>query len=101
MGKWAYSLIEYDLLFESIKAVKGQVVADFIVDRDVEVEVKDECFIAVKAWKLYFDRSVCANGCGAGCWMVSPNGTVLELSVRLEFRCTNNHVEYEALMSGL
>jgi hypothetical protein len=55
MGKWAYSLIEYDLLYESIKAVKGQVVADFIVDHNVEVEVKDECLIAIKAWKLYFD----------------------------------------------
>jgi ribonuclease HI len=23
MGKWAYSLIEYDLAYESMKAVKG------------------------------------------------------------------------------
>jgi hypothetical protein len=32
LGKWAYSLIEYDLAFESLRARRGQVVADFIVD---------------------------------------------------------------------
>jgi hypothetical protein len=31
LGKWAYALIEYDLVFESLKTMKGQVVADFIV----------------------------------------------------------------------
>jgi hypothetical protein len=32
MGKWDYSLVEYELSYEPLKAVKGQVVADFIVD---------------------------------------------------------------------
>jgi hypothetical protein len=31
IGKWAYALIEYDLAYESLKSMKGQVVADFIV----------------------------------------------------------------------
>jgi hypothetical protein len=30
-GKWDYALIEYDLVYESLKAMKGQVVSDFIV----------------------------------------------------------------------
>jgi hypothetical protein len=30
-GKWAYALIEYDLAYEPLKSMRGQVVADFIV----------------------------------------------------------------------
>jgi ribonuclease HI len=29
---------------------------------------------------------------------VSPNGTYIDLSIILEFACTNNQVEYEALL---
>jgi hypothetical protein len=32
IGKWAYALIEYDLAYEPLKSMKGQVVADFILD---------------------------------------------------------------------
>jgi hypothetical protein len=35
LGKWAYSLIEYDMAFESLKTRRGQVVADFIVDHTI------------------------------------------------------------------
>jgi hypothetical protein len=31
IGRWAYSLVEYDLMYEPLRAVKGQIVADFIV----------------------------------------------------------------------
>jgi hypothetical protein len=37
MGKWAYFLVEYELSYEPLKAVKGQVVADFIVDHGVRL----------------------------------------------------------------
>jgi hypothetical protein len=32
LGKWAYSLVEYDLEYEALKSMKGQVLADFIVE---------------------------------------------------------------------
>jgi ribonuclease HI len=35
------------------------------------------------------------------CVIVSPNGTYIDLSIRLEFACTNNQVEYEALLHGI
>jgi hypothetical protein len=34
--KWAYALIEYDLAYESSKSIKGQVVADFIVEHSID-----------------------------------------------------------------
>jgi ribonuclease HI len=50
---------------------------------------------------LFFDGSVCSQGRGVGCLIVSPHGVELKMSIRLEFGCTNNQAEYEALLSGL
>jgi ribonuclease HI len=50
---------------------------------------------------LYFDGSICSKGQGAGCVVVSPSGVYIDLSIRLEFACTNNQVKYESLLHGL
>jgi ribonuclease HI len=50
---------------------------------------------------LYFAGSICSKGQGAGCVIVSPSGVYIDLSIRLEFACTNNQVEYESLLHGL
>jgi hypothetical protein len=34
--KWAYALIEYDLAYEPLKSMKGQVVTDFIVGHSID-----------------------------------------------------------------
>jgi hypothetical protein len=36
IGKWVYALIKYDLANESLKSIKGQVVADFIVEHSID-----------------------------------------------------------------
>jgi ribonuclease HI len=33
--------------------------------------------------------------------IISPSGEYIDLSVRLEFACTNDQVEYESLLHGL
>jgi hypothetical protein len=38
MGKWAYALVEYDLAYEPLRSMKGQVVTDFMVDHAVDVD---------------------------------------------------------------
>ena len=38
IDKWAYTLIEYDLTFEPLKTLKGQVLADFIVEHGIDLE---------------------------------------------------------------
>jgi hypothetical protein len=30
--------------------------------------------------------------------IISPSGVYIDLSIRLEFACTNNQVEYESLL---
>jgi hypothetical protein len=95
LGKWAYALIEYDLVFESLKTMKGQVVADFIVEHRVDIEHDDSLsldrnLISCTSWKLYFDGSSCSSGQGIGIVIVSPNGDNFEASSRLNHYCTNN-----------
>jgi ribonuclease HI len=57
--------------------------------------------VQLKSWGLYFDGSDCSKGQGAGCVVVSPSGVYIDLSIILEFACTNNQVEYESLLHGL
>jgi ribonuclease HI len=75
-------------------------VANFIVDHMVD-EAEGECLAETRDWELFFDGSVCSKGNGVGCVIISPNGVVVELLARLEFKCTNNQAEYEALLFGL
>lgn len=100
VGKWAYALIEYDLIYESLSSMKGQVIADFITDHRVDVEQEISCPNTCP-WQLFFDGSVCKEGQGIGYVLVSPNGLVHETSIRIEYCCTNNQIEYEALLFGL
>jgi hypothetical protein len=100
IGKWAYALVEYDLAYEPLKSIKGQVVADFIVDHAVDMDHSVD-FIQLKSWGLYFDGSICSKGQGAECVIIFPSGVYIDLSIRLEFACTNNQVEYDSLLHGL
>jgi ribonuclease HI len=50
---------------------------------------------------LYFDGSVGSKGQGAGSVIISPSSTYIDLSIRLEFACSNNLVEYESLLHEL
>ena len=38
IGKWAYALVEYDLVCEPLRSMKGQIVADFIVEHRINDE---------------------------------------------------------------
>jgi ribonuclease HI len=80
--------------------MRVQVVADFIVAHLVN-DNEVMCLIEASAWELFFDGPECSRRQGIGCVVVSPSGAVAELSVRLEFRCMNNHAEYQALLYGL
>ena len=52
-------------------------------------------------WTLHFDGSKCKEGVGAGCILTDPKGDKNLIACRLEFECTNNTAEYEALIHGL
>jgi hypothetical protein len=63
--KWTYALIEYDLSYEQLKSMKGQVVADFIVGHSIDQKSDELCnLVSIHPWKLFFDGSTCREGQG-------------------------------------
>ena len=97
IGKWILALSEFDLRYESAKAVKGQIIADFITGHhDLSVDLVD-----IVPWTLFFDGSTCSKGGGIGVLLVSPRGSVFEYSIPIEPHVTNNQAEYGALLKGL
>jgi hypothetical protein len=52
-------------------------------------------------WSLYFNRSKSKEGVGGGCVLINPTCNKTFIAFRLVFKCTNNTVEYEALLQGL
>jgi hypothetical protein len=102
VGKWAYELIEYDLAYESLKSMKGQVVEDFIVEHQInDTHELDMSYLTITLWTLYFNGSVCNEGQGIGIMLVSSSNVPFDFSSRLKTYCSNNQVEYEALLFGL
>ena len=81
LGKWAYALIEYDLAYESLKYIKDQIVANFIVEHRIDLEHDlDVAYVTFTSWKLYFDGSVCKESQGVDVVLVSLHDARFEFS---------------------
>ncbi|KAM1607585.1 hypothetical protein ACFX1Z_028151 [Malus domestica] len=52
-------------------------------------------------WTMYFDGSSTSSSAGVGIVIQSPNHDCWYFSLKLDFDCTNNQAEYEALIIGL
>ncbi|XP_074266517.1 uncharacterized protein LOC141589792 [Silene latifolia] len=110
LAKWAVLLKQYDLVFMSQKAVKGQVIADFFADHPVpaEWELSDELpgeeifYVDIlPPWQMYFDGAARRDEAGARVVFISPQNHVMPYSFTLTQFCSNNVAEYQALILGL
>jgi ribonuclease HI len=52
-------------------------------------------------WNMNFDGAASKEGVGAGVWIIPPKAGSKLCSCKFAFDCTNNMVEYEALILGL
>ena len=91
-----------NLAFEPRKAIKGQTLADFIVEitRPTIEPILDPAG-GKRHWTLMVDGSSIANGCGARIIFQSPEGDKFEYAIRFQFQASNNEAEYEALLAGI
>ncbi|GJR34573.1 reverse transcriptase domain-containing protein [Tanacetum coccineum] len=104
MLKWKFELEGYDIQYRPRTAIKGQILADFIVERPEE-ESPDEPMTEPEEipepWTLFTDGSSCIDGSGAGLILTNPEGVEFTYAMRFTFEATNNEAEYEALIAGL
>ncbi|XP_071925867.1 uncharacterized protein [Coffea arabica] len=117
LAKWQMILSEFDIVFTSQKAVKGQAIADHLAENPKDDDYQplhtyfpDEKVLFVGAvedmseqcpeWRLFFDGAANSFGVGIGAVLVSLEGKHYPGAAKLQFACTNNMAEYEACIFG-
>jgi ribonuclease HI len=121
LAKWAIILTEFDITYVSQKAIKGQVLADFLAehpipdDSPLTCEFPDEEVMHAEeenpGWEMYFDgassirpttgKQIPKVQAGIGLVFITPRKGIIRHSLALTEPCTNNEAEYEALIAGL
>ena len=100
--KWAIELSEFDIRYKMKTAIKGQVLADFIIEFILAEPVENaQKPTDLPIWKLSVDGATNAQGSGAGLILTSSEGIDIEYVLRFKFQASNNEAEYEAVIAGL
>ncbi|XP_070021888.1 uncharacterized protein [Nicotiana sylvestris] len=100
----------------SDKAVKGQALADHLVENPVGGEyeplkmyfpseevsfIGEDIAEAYDSWRMFFDGAANLKVVGIEAVLVSETGQHYVVSAKVRFPCTNNMAEYEAYIMGL
>ena len=97
--KWSIELGAQNIEFVSHKAIKSQVLADFIAEW-TEAQQPTPTVI-LDHWKMYFDGSLKLGGANAGVLFISLDGKQLKYVLQILWPATNNEAEYEVLLHSL
>ncbi|GKV11286.1 hypothetical protein SLEP1_g22551 [Rubroshorea leprosula] len=113
ISRWRMLLSKFDIVYTTQKAIKGQAIADHLVEHvtedyePIDWDFLDEDILVVEAKsdsdnrKLFFDGADNQLGCGLGAVLVSPKGDHFPITIKLDFSCTNSIAEYEACIAGI
>ena len=102
LQKWSVLLGEHNISYRPRTAVKGQILADFIIEKPDSEDVTQPPKVELQEpWILFTDESSCVDGSGAGLILTNPEGMEFTYALRFEFTAMNNEAEYEALIAGL
>ncbi|MCH96111.1 gag-pol polyprotein, partial [Trifolium medium] len=97
MLKWSLELSEFDIRYESRKALKAQTLADFVAEMTLPALPNSKA----DKWTIFVDGASSSTGAGAGIILENEAGTIIEVSLSLSFPASNNQAEYEAFLAGL
>jgi ribonuclease HI len=81
-------------------SIQSQALADFIADWTPGAQ-EEEASKDAEAWTIFCDGSWGTFGAGAAVVLIAPSKVRTCYAVKLDFSCTNNIAEYEALLLGL
>ena len=100
--KWAIELSEFDIRYKLKTTIKGQVLADFVMEfTSAEPTENTQTTTDLPIWRLSVDGAANAQGSGAGLILTSPEGIDIEYALRFGFQASNNEAYYEAVIAGL
>ena len=100
--KWAIELSEFDIRYKPKTAIKGQVLADFVMEfTPIKLAQTTHERDDLPIWKLSVDGASNAQGSGAGLILTSPEGIDIEYALRFGFHAFKNEAEYEVVIAGL
>ena len=104
--KWAIELSEFDIKYKPKTAVKGQVLADFIMEftssnASAQPTETTQLTLYLPIWRLSVDGAANSPGSSADLILTSPDGIDVEYALRFGFQASNNEAEYEVVIAGL
>jgi ribonuclease HI len=99
IGKWAAEFNGFSIDYVHRSSIQSQALADFIADWTPWAH--EEVTKDAEAWKVFCDGSWGTFSAGAAAVLVAPSKVRTCYAARLDFSCTNNIAEYEALLLGL
>ena len=100
--KWAIELSEFDIRYKLKTVIKGQVLADFVMEFTSTVPAENaQTSTDLPIRKLSVDGATNAQGSRAGLILTSPEGIDIEYALKFGFQASNNEAEYEAIIAGL
>ena len=92
--KWSIELMQYDIRFKPRPPIKGQAVADFIVEftyRPFEYPI----------WEMHVDGATNEKGAEVGMALTGLDGCKVKFTLKFLFNASNNEAEYEVMIHGL
>ncbi|XP_016650470.1 PREDICTED: uncharacterized protein LOC107881355 [Prunus mume] len=101
------ALFEFSFQYVAQKSIIGQALADFLAHHPAQGQIEElEVEIGMARmeknyWTMYFDGFSTETRSGTGVVIESPQGQRWQFAFQLDFKCTNNQAEYEALIIGL
>lgn len=99
IGKWAAKLSQFDITDVPRTAIKSQALRDFMTDWIplAEMEKREDN----QTWTLFTDGAWGQAGAIASVVLIAPSISKSKYEARLEFKATNNIVQYKGLILGL
>ena len=104
MAQWAILVSCHDIECIRLFAIKGQVVVDllanFLGTNDFSLPQQEVLATEEQEWSVHFNDLSIFQGGGIRVVLKSP-GEEHTFAYELRFSCSNNEIEYEALVVGL
>ena len=84
--KWAIELSEFNFKYKPKTAIKGQILADFVMEfTSAELVEATQTTPNLPIWRLSVNGVANAQGSGVGLILTSPEGIDIEYALRFRF----------------